>query len=136
MSDFEDKLGAILNDPQAMGKIMSLAQSLAGGENQAKGTDESQQANPTEWNQADSERSEGILRADGLDPGMIEMGIRLLREYNSVDNRSAALLEALRPFVRTQRYKKVDRAVQIARLSRVVRVRFEVMKENGGPFHV
>ena len=28
MAEFEEKLGAILNDPQAMGQIMALAQAL------------------------------------------------------------------------------------------------------------
>ena len=31
MSELEDKLNTILGDPQAMGQIMALAQSLGGG---------------------------------------------------------------------------------------------------------
>jgi len=133
VSEFEDKLGAILDDQQAMGQIMALARSLSGG---STGQEE---APAVEANRKEEEQTAGMesfALPGGLDPGLVQIGMRLLQEYNRGDNRSAALLEALRPFVRTQRYAKVDRAVQIARLSRVIRVMFEVMKENGGPFHV
>ena len=62
---------------------------------------------------------------------MMQMGMRLLREYNRGDDRNAALLAALRPFVREERFAKVDRAIQIARLSRVIRVLFDAVKEKG-----
>lgn len=32
MAEFEDKLQAILGDPEAMGQIASLAQALSGGQ--------------------------------------------------------------------------------------------------------
>ena len=66
-----------------------------------------------------------------LDPGMMQLGMRLLQEYSRADDRNAALLAALRPFVKEERFAKVDRAIQIARLSRVIRVLFGAMKEKG-----
>ena len=68
----------------------------------------------------------------GLDPKMMQMGMKLLEEYNRGDDRNTALLAALRPFVREERFAKVDRAIQIARLSRVIRVLFDAMKDKGG----
>ena len=67
-----------------------------------------------------------------LDPRLIQTGMRLLSEYNSTDDRKTALLMALRPFVKEERFAKVDRAVQIARLSRVIRVALHVFKDSGG----
>ena len=134
MSEFEEKLGAILNDQQAMGQIMALAQSLSGGK-----TETGENYVPVEPERDTGEQSvlpEAGALLGGIDPKLMQTGMRLLQEYNRADNRSAALLEALRPFVKEERYAKVDRAVQIARLSRVVRVMFDAMKENGGLFHV
>lgn len=140
MSGFEDKLNAILSNQEAMGQIMALAQSL--GKQEQENTPE----------QPDLAREDGYVPVDqqeaalpavgqlpdlssilgGMDPGMIQMGMRLLREYNRDDDRNAALLSALRPFVKAERFAKMDRAIQIARLSRVIRVLFDVMKEKGG----
>lgn len=66
-----------------------------------------------------------------LDPRVIQAGMKLLSEMNRTDDRKTALLTALRPFVKEERYAKVDRAVQIAKLSRVIRVAFTVFKEGG-----
>ena len=51
MSELEDKLNSILGNPQAMGQIMALAQSLGGGGNQAdaapSGTQPAQLSQPS-----------------------------------------------------------------------------------------
>ena len=71
-----------------------------------------------------------------LDPRLIQTGMRLLTEMNRTDDRKAALLTALRPFVKEERYAKVDRAIQLAKLSRVIRVALTLFKEGGGQEHV
>lgn len=71
-----------------------------------------------------------------LDPRLIQTGMRILSEYNRNDDKNMALLAALRPFVREERYAKLDRAIQIARLSRIIRVAFGVLKEQGGGANV
>ena len=141
MSGFEDKLNAILGDREAMGQIMALAQSL--------GKQEEQQEQPQQQVREDGyipawTQEEGQPQAQpqpqpdlssvlgGIDPKMMQMGMRLIEEYNRGDDRNAALLAALRPFVREERFAKVDRAIQIARLSRVIRVLFDAMKDKGG----
>lgn len=141
MSGFEDKLNAILGDREAMGQIMALAQSL--------GKQEEQQEQPQQqvredgyipvWTQEESQpQAQPLPQPDlssvlgGIDPKMMQMGMRLIEEYNRGDDRNAALLAALRPFVREERFAKVDRAIQIARLSRVIRVLFDAMKDKGG----
>lgn len=137
MSGFEDKLNAILGDREAMGQIMALAQSLGKQEEQHERPQPEQDGYVPVWTQEESQPPaqpqpdlSSIL--DGIDPKMMQMGMRLLREYNRSDDRNAALLAALRPFVKEERFAKVDRAIQIARLSRVIRVLFDTMKDKGG----
>ena len=137
MGEFDDKLSAILSNQEAMGQIMALAQSLSGGK---QGSEEQEDMYvPLRQSVEGGAPSAAVDPSDllnGLDPRLIQVGIRLLREYNRADDRNAALLMALRPFVKEERFAKVDRAVQIARLSRVIRVLFEVMNENGGELRV
>lgn len=136
MGELEEKLNAILGDQAAMGQIMALAQSL------------SKPAPPPPAEEAAPEGTEGagpegpgaarppgdLLRA--LDPGMLQLGARLWQEYQGGDQRSAALLEALRPFLREKRRARLDRAVQIARLSHVIRVALQILGEREGEDHV
>ena len=93
--EMEDKLNAILNDPSAMGQIMALAQSLGGGAPRPQaprrgrpprgGADRRQGGGGARFG---GERSAGpgggrgpAGRPGEIDPGMIQMGMRLLREY-------------------------------------------------------
>lgn len=74
-----------------------------------------------------------------LDPRWIQMGMQLFSEYSSPMDDKTALLVALRPFVKEERFVKVDRAIQAARLARVVRVAlrtFRQSKEGGEGDHV
>lgn len=135
MSGFEDKLNAILGNQEAMGQIMALAQSL--GRQEETQSPQVQQEEEDGYVSVESQPSAQPLpdlggMLDGIDPKMMQMGMRLLQEYNRADDRNTALLAALRPFVKEERFAKVDRAIQIARLSRVVRVLFDTMKERGG----
>lgn len=140
MSGFEDKLNAILSDREAMGQIMALAQSLGKQEEQPEAPQPEQEGEegyvpvyPQEHGQPPAQAMPDLSSMlSGIDPTMMQMGMQLLQEYNRTDDRNAALLAALRPFVKEERYAKVDRAIQIARLSRVIRVLFDAMKERGG----
>ena len=126
MSGLEEKLNAILGNREAMGQIMAIAKSLG---------EEERPENPEEDGFVSAQPEDPVDLGGvfgGVDPKLMEMGMRMLGEYNRTDDRKAALLTALRPFVKEKRYATVDRAIRIARLSRVVRVLFDVMKEKGG----
>lgn len=128
MSEFEDKLQSILGDPEAMGQIMSIAQSITG--NSGGGDAPEAEPDPTV---PESPAAGDLFSALGnLDPRLIQMGMRLLSEYNSTDDRKAALLTALQPFVREERYAKVDKAIQIAKLAHVIRVALDVFRKGEG----
>lgn len=132
MAEWEEKLGSILNNPQAMRQIMALAQSLNGGSGQSSpGPSPAQpEALPASPPQVEAE-PESSPAADiplDLDPRLMELGMRALAAYQDQGNTQAALLQALRPFVKPQRYAKVDKAIQIARLSKVVRAALDMFK--------
>ncbi|MEG2455056.1 MAG: hypothetical protein RSC08_02285 [Oscillospiraceae bacterium] len=134
MSDFEEKLGALLGNSDAMGKIMSMASSLGGSEDVPPATDaqvpSSSQDDCQPPSSADVPLGGDLFSALGsLDPRILQTAMRLFSEYNATDDRKAALLTALRPFVREKRYAKVDRAIQVAKLSRVIRIGLELFKK-------
>lgn len=131
MGELEEKLNAILGDSQAMSQIMALAQSL--GKSDPKEGEEASSAPPSDPPPApEAEPGEDLL--GGIDPQMLDLGMRLLGEYQRQDEKGAALIQALRPFLREERQAKLDKAVRIAKLSRVARVALRSL--GGGEGHV
>ena len=136
MSDgFSEKLNAILADPDAMGKIMSLAQSLD-GEAAPNDQDTPEEPPALSGGQADTPPDlSGLLSAftggggEALGPKLLQLAGRLLSEWNRPDDHKTALLAALRPYVKPERYAKVDRAIQIAKFSRLIRVALAALRE-------
>ena len=58
--------------------------------------------------------------------------LRVYSEYSAQDNEKAALLAALKPFLRQERLEKMEKAEKVARLSRLVRLAIQLLKEEGG----
>lgn len=141
MGELEEKLSAILENPQAMSQIMSLAQSLGGGSAASSGTPPTpspqDSVTPAHSAAPDLTALPESQRAaiGGLDPRLMQLAIRVMQEARSDDDRRTALLQALRPFVKEQRYAKIDRAIQIAKLSRLIRVALDTFK-GGSTDHV
>lgn len=103
MGEFEEKLNAILSNPEAMAQVASLAQSL--GQQQSQ---EPQPAPPP---------SSGPESGFGLDPALLQKVLPLLTELN--DNKASEreqLLYALRPFLKESRRDKIDQALRAARV--------------------
>lgn len=122
MAEFEEKLNAILNDPQAMGQILSAAKALSGQEEDAQSAD-------GDLPSPEEPAGDPLSALGQLDPRLLQVGMRLLSEYTGSDDRKTALLEALKPFLRPERRAKVDQAVKIAKLSRVIRTAFQLFQE-------
>ena len=112
MGDFEEKLESILNNPQAMQQIMAIAQTFTGVQQNAP------KENPAQISASDLQ----------LDPQMLSGITAMLGQYNRDDDQRIALLNALRPFVKEKRYTKIDRAIQIAKLSRLARTALEFVR--------
>lgn len=142
MGELEEKLESVLNNPDAMAQIMSLAQSLNAGGGQFKGESPQEEsappaepppaASPAPQRAAGNDLLEGL---SSLDPKLLSAAAGLFARYqNGNDDKRVALLNALRPFVRKERYAKLDKAIQIAKLSRLIRSAvdlFRAAKEDG-----
>ena len=89
MGDLEDKLNAMLNDPQTMQQIMNMAQSLG---------------------------SEGNPFPD-IDIGILQK-ISGFAKQGNIDNDQRALLKALTPYLTRERIGKLEKAMRAAQLAR------------------
>lgn len=98
MSELEEKLGAMLKDPQLMQQIQSMAQSL--GVSQA--TAAAEQSPPPQ--------------EPSIDPRMLQGIMGILRQGN-VDRNQEALLHALSPYLSQERVNKLERAMRTARMA-------------------
>lgn len=129
MAEFDEKLNAILSDPKAMGQIMSIAKALGGTEEE-----NGRSGAPSQESPAPSSADQLLSSLGDIDPKVLQTALRLFSEYSATDDRRTALLTALQPFLKEERYAKVDKAVQITKLSRVARVAFQLLK--GGEDHL
>lgn len=101
MDDMEDKLGAILGNPQLMQQIMSMAQSLGQSAPEPPPPPPKQEPAPT---------------VPDIDPAMIGKFMNLAGKTN-IDNNQKALLRALQPYLTQQRLQKLEKAMRAAQLA-------------------
>lgn len=101
MSEMEDKLSAILGNPQLMQQIMSMAQTFGQAESEPP-RQEPIQHNPSPV-------------AD-IDPAMIGK-IMSLANTAHLDRNQKTLLQALEPYLSKQRIAKLEKAMRAAKLS-------------------
>lgn len=129
MPEFDDTLNQLLSNPSAMSQILNLAKSLGGqsGDPSAASSSDADQAVSSSSASSDGQDPD-LSQLNGLDPKMVEMMMKLVQEYNKSDDKGLALLSALRPFLKTERQAKMDRAIQLAKLTRVARAAFHALK--------
>ena len=96
----EDKLGAILNNPQLMQQIMSMAQSLG----------DAPTAQPPPTPEPPS------LTIPDIDPALIAK-VMSLAGKTTIDRNQQALLCALKPYLTEMRLQKLEKAMKAARLA-------------------
>ena len=92
MDDLEQKLNTVLNNPEMMGKILSMAQSL--GRTQ----------------EAPSEAS--------FDPAMLRQMAGLAQNAN-LEPRQQNLLKALEAYLPPERLRKLEKAMRAAKMARM-----------------
>ena len=130
MAELEDKLGALLSNPDSMAQVMQLAQQLS----QTFGTQEQAAPPPPPSENTSSADTAGFgSLLSGIDPKLIMKLLPLLQEYGKSNSQTMQLLYALRPFLKAERQPKIERAAQLARLIHLGKTFF---KEMGGLEHV
>lgn len=104
MDDMDSRLNALLSDPEAMGRIMSLAQQLSGG-TPPPPPPTAPPPPPPQQEESD------------FDPMVLLKFLPLLQELRQ-DNSSQSMqfLSAMRPYLKPERQPKVERAVKLAHL--------------------
>ena len=114
MAELDEKLDALLSDPNSMAQIMQMAQQLSatmGGSQDA--------APPTQQPPAPPSAPPAALPQPplgGLDPQVLARFLPLLQEYSRSNSQTMQLLYALRPFLKESKQDKVERAARLARL--------------------
>lgn len=124
MGGFEEKLNAILSDPEAMGQIANLAQSLNLG---GSGGNEPPQEAPTPPQNGEENADLGDIANLGnilgqIDRNALQRFLPLIKELAGGQNdERMQLLYALRPFLKPERRDKVEQAARTAKLIHVGR---------------
>ena len=96
MEGMEEKLGAILGNPDMMKQIMSMAQAL--------GSPPPVEAPPPPPSEP------------GIDPAMMQQAMTLIRG-SGVDPHQQSLLRALEPYLSRERIGRLQRAMRAAKLA-------------------
>lgn len=97
MGEMEDKIGAILNNPQMMQQLMSMAQAFT-----------AQQSPPN--------HQESAQAPAGLDLAMVQK-LSGFAQKSNIDQRERALLGALQAYLSTDRIQKLEKAMRAAKLA-------------------
>lgn len=124
MADFEEALNSLLADPDAMGQIMSLAGKLGMGT----------ESPPSPGEAAPSRNPPPRPPSPQSSWGRWAACWNCSRPARQSNQEADALIAALRPFLREERQKKLDQAIQLAGLSRAARQAYRLWKE--GELHL
>lgn len=101
MGDMEDRLNSLLSDPGAMENIAKMARQLMGGE-----SPEEQPPVPPEGTKTPPALGKilGKLKGGGS------------------DDRKTQLLRAMKPYLKEERQKKMDRALKLAKMAHLAEI--------------
>jgi hypothetical protein len=99
MSEMEDRLNSVLNNPQMMQQILSMAQSM-GGQNQKEDSPQIIDSMPE------------------IDLGMLQK-ISGLAGQSGIDKDQRSLLHALSPYLSQERINKLEKAMRAAKMARM-----------------
>jgi hypothetical protein len=110
MEQMTDRLNAILQDPDAMAKIQSLAASMFGGA--------SNEPAPVSTPMPAAPSVPAIPASDGFSPELLSMMTRLTPMLQNMrrETPDTRLLQALRPLLSPPRQKRLDDAMKLMQL--------------------
>lgn len=118
MAEFEQKLNEILENPEAMDQIMSLARSLSGSTQEQNGMEDPENREPAE--------TELPTEAD-----FFRKGVELLGSARPTGGRGEELMQALSPYLKEERRERLRRALKLARTTHLIRTIVSSMGEKG-----
>ena len=108
MDDLEQKIQSVLSDPEQMQQVLNMARAL--------GVSIPERGEPKAREQETPPPEQNIPPQAGVD-ALSEPVSQLLQQAGKLEKRQENLLNALKPFLKPNRREKIDRAMQVARLS-------------------
>lgn len=112
-----EKMQSLLSDPESMQQLQELAQMLQ--------ADSGQESTETESAPTATEQTDAAASCGGLDLGALMKVSQLMG--SAKEDSDAALLLALKPHLREERQKKVEKAVKMLKLLSI----WSMLKESG-----
>ena len=106
MDDMEQKLGAVLSNPQLMQQIMGMAQTLS----QSQNSQNTQSSTPS--------HSEPDSPLPNIDFSLLQK-LSGLSQQARIDKEQQALLNALCPYLARDRIHKLERAMRAAKIAKL-----------------
>ncbi len=131
MDDLEQKLNAVLSDPDALEKIRNLASGILGEGDKSASPQPPPAPDPDNSQGNDignllSNLGSGDLSALGDISGIMNM-LPLISKIKSCDDERSRLIAALRPFLSKKRQRRADTAMKILRIMDIL----PVLQQNG-----
>lgn len=124
MSDFEDRLNSILSSPKDMEKIMNLARQI--------GETPSAEDGGKSHVSAPGSAQNPFAGINDIDPKIFTVASRIFSQYASSGNDKSDLMRSIKPYVRAERRKELDRAVEIAKLARIAKIAYSEFSGGDG----
>lgn len=109
VSEFENRLNELLNDPGQMERIAGIAKSLMGGETPPEKPSESE-----------------------FDEGFIKKISGMMKGADAKSGNDKRLLEAMRPYLSEKRRSKMDKAMKIAKLASIASIAAQLGGDDDG----
>lgn len=129
MDDMEEKINGILSDPDTMGKIMAIAQSL--NKNEPPQQKASEPHPPLQAPEAPAPGREGPPMLQGLDLTMLKK-LSSFSGQAAIDKNQRTLLRALSPYLSQQRLTKLEKAMQAAKMAQMASTMLSPSQSNPG----
>ncbi len=103
MDDMEEKLGAILGNPQMMQQIMSMAQALGQSQNEPQKQEPPRQEQP---------------KSPGLDMAMLQKLIGIAKQ-SGIDKNQQNLLHAVGTYLCRERISNLEKAMRAGKIAAI-----------------
>ena len=120
MDDLMGMMQELLSDPESMKQIQELTQML---QSESGGSEDSAQSAQAE---TQGEQAEGEGGSAGFDFGML-FKLQQLMQATAGEDKDAELLLALKPHLKEERQKDVDKAVKMSKLLSI----WSVLRDSG-----
>ena len=129
MSEFEDRINAILGNPAEMEKIMNMAsQFMGGGAGKKEEPEQGKRTDSASGSGAGTGGPGGFGDLGGFDAEMFSKIGRLMSKVQG-GNEKTELLRAMGPYLKQERREKMEKAIRFARIARVAGA---ALREYGG----